>query len=49
MIVISGLDPAKIIEAAASVGACTFLSKPFSKQKLLEVVEAALHSGGHST
>ena len=42
IIVLSGLDPAKIIENAASVGAYTFLPKPFEKKRLLEVVAAAL-------
>lgn len=45
MVVISGLEPAKIIEAAASVGAYTFLAKPFTKQKLLAVIEEALQAG----
>lgn len=42
IVVISGLDPEKTIESAASVGACTFLPKPFEKKRLLEVVAAAL-------
>ena len=42
IIVVSGLDPAKIIENAASVGAYTFLPKPIEKQKLLDVVAEAL-------
>ena len=42
IIVVSGLDPAKNIENAASVGAYTFLPKPIEKQKLLETVAAAL-------
>ena len=42
IIVVSGLEPAQIIENAASVGAYTFLPKPFEKKRLLEVVAAAL-------
>jgi CheY-like chemotaxis protein len=42
IVVISGLEPAKTIENAASVGAYTFLPKPFEKKRLLEVVAAAL-------
>ena len=42
IVVISGLDPGKTIENAASVGAYTFLPKPFEKKRLLEVVAAAL-------
>ena len=42
IIVVSGLEPAKIIEDAASVGAYTFLPKPFEKKKLLELVATAL-------
>ena len=42
IVVISGLDPGKTIENAASVGAYTFLPKPFEKKQLLEVVAAAL-------
>ncbi|MGD0260506.1 MAG: response regulator [Verrucomicrobiota bacterium] len=42
IIVVSGMDPAKIIEDAASVGAYTFLPKPIEKQKLLDTVAAAL-------
>lgn len=44
IIVVSGLDPAKNIEQAASVGAYTFLPKPIEKQKLLDIVAAALSS-----
>ena len=42
IIVVSGLDPAKNIGNAASVGAYTFLPKPIEKQKLLDTVAAAL-------
>ena len=42
IIVVSGLDAAKNIENAASVGAYTFLPKPIEKQKLLDTVAAAL-------
>jgi two-component system OmpR family response regulator len=45
IIVVSGLEPAEIIESAAAVGAYTFLPKPFTKQKLLDVVSQALKSG----
>jgi two-component system OmpR family response regulator len=44
IIVISGLEPAKIIENAAAVGAYTFLPKPFAKQVLLDLVAEALRS-----
>jgi len=44
IIVVSGLDPAKIIGDAAAVGAYTFLPKPIEKQKLLDTVAAALSS-----
>ena len=46
IIVISGLEPAKIVESAAAVGAFTFLPKPFEKQKLLDLVAEALKSIG---
>lgn len=42
IIVISGLEPDQIIESAANIGAYTFLPKPFTKQKLLELVAEAL-------
>jgi CheY-like chemotaxis protein len=42
IIVISGQDPGQNIENAASVGAYTFLPKPFEKKKLLEAVATAL-------
>ena len=42
IVVVSGLDPGQNIENAASVGAYTFLPKPFEKKKLLETVAAAL-------
>jgi len=42
IIVVSGLEPGQIIENAASVGAYTFLPKPFTKQKLLDLVAEAL-------
>jgi len=44
IVVVSGLEPDKIIEKAASVGAYTFLPKPFEKQKLLSIVAEALAS-----
>lgn len=44
IIVVSALEPSKIIESAAAVGAYTFLPKPFAKQKLLDVVAEALRS-----
>ena len=45
IIVVSGKEPADIIEGAAAVGAYTLLPKPFTKQQLLEVVTQALQSG----
>ncbi|HCL92422.1 MAG TPA: response regulator [Verrucomicrobiota bacterium] len=42
IIVISGLEPDQIIESAANIGAYTFLPKPFTKQKLLDLVAEAL-------
>jgi two-component system OmpR family response regulator len=42
IIVISGLEPAKIIDNASAVGAYTFLPKPIEKQKLLDLVAEAL-------
>jgi two-component system OmpR family response regulator len=42
IIVVSGLDPAQIIERSSAVGAYTFLPKPIDKQKLLDTVAAAL-------
>ncbi|HVM47453.1 MAG TPA: response regulator [Candidatus Acidoferrum sp.] len=44
IIVISGKEPTDIIQKAAAVGAYTLLPKPFTKQKLLEVVSRALQS-----
>jgi CheY-like chemotaxis protein len=44
VVVVSGLEPDKIIEKAASIGAYTFLPKPFEKQKLLSIVAQALAS-----
>jgi len=44
IVVISGLEPDKIIEKAAAIGAYTFLPKPFEKQKLLNIVAEALTS-----
>ena len=41
-IIISGLEPDKLIEEAAAVGAYTFLPKPFDKTQLLAAVTAAL-------
>jgi len=49
IIVVSGLDPGNIIESAAEVGAYTFLPKPFTKQKLLDVVAAALKTAAEAT
>jgi CheY-like chemotaxis protein len=42
VVVISSQDPGQTIESAASVGAYTFLPKPFEKKRLLEVVAEAL-------
>ena len=42
IVVVSGMEPAKIIEKAASVGAYTLLPKPIEKQKLLDVVAEAI-------
>ena len=42
IVVVSGLEPAKIIENASAVGAFTLLPKPIEKQKLLDVVAEAL-------
>jgi CheY-like chemotaxis protein len=42
IVIISALDPDKIIEKAAGVGAYTFLPKPFTKEKLLSIVAEAL-------
>ena len=44
IIVVSGLEPSKVVENAAAVGAYTFLPKPFAKQKLLDIVAEALKS-----
>jgi CheY-like chemotaxis protein len=44
LIVVSALEPEEIVENAAAVGAYSFLPKPFSKQKLLELVAEALAS-----
>jgi two-component system OmpR family response regulator len=44
IVVVSGLEPAQIIESASAVGAYTFLPKPIEKQKLLDTVAAALSS-----
>ena len=46
IVVISALEPNKIIEKAAAIGAHTLLPKPFTKQKLLDAVADALESGG---
>jgi CheY-like chemotaxis protein len=45
IVVISALEPNAIIEHAAAIGAQTFLPKPFTKERLLEVVADALKSG----
>jgi len=45
IVVVSGMEPNKIIEKAAAVGAFTFLPKPIEKKKLLEIVAAALKQG----
>ncbi len=42
IVVISGMEPNKIIDKAAAIDAYTFLPKPIEKQKLLETVAAAL-------
>ena len=42
IIVISGIDPNKIIQGASEVNAYTFLPKPIEKAKLLATVAAAL-------
>ena len=42
IVVVSGMDPDKIIEDASAVGAYTILPKPVEKQKLLDTVAAAL-------
>ena len=42
IIVVSGLEPDWIIKCAAEVGAYTFLPKPFTKERLLQLVEEAL-------
>ncbi len=42
LIVISGIDPDKIIQGAAAVNAYTFLPKPVEKAKLLAAVASAL-------
>ncbi len=42
IVVVSGMEPDQIIEKAAAVGAYTFLPKPIEKEKLLEIVGAAL-------
>jgi CheY-like chemotaxis protein len=42
IVIISGIEPDKIIEKAAEVGAYTFLPKPIEKAKLLAVVAEAL-------
>jgi CheY-like chemotaxis protein len=43
-IVISAMDPSKVIAHAAAIGAYTFLPKPFTKQALLDAVAGALTS-----
>jgi two-component system, OmpR family, response regulator len=48
IIVVSGLEPAEIIESAAAIGAYTFVPKPFTKKKLLDVVADALKPGAGS-
>lgn len=42
IVVVSGLEPDKIIQKASEVGAYTFLPKPIEKKKLLEIIGAAL-------
>ena len=42
IVIISGVEPDKILEKAAAVGAYTFLPKPVEKEKLLNVVAEAL-------
>jgi DNA-binding NtrC family response regulator len=41
-IIISGVDPAELIDEAAAGGAYTILPKPFDKAQLLKAVTAAL-------
>jgi two-component system, OmpR family, KDP operon response regulator KdpE len=42
MVVVSGQEAGDVIDKVASIGAHSFLPKPFDKQKLLEVVAEAL-------
>ena len=42
IIVISGVDPNKVVQGASAVNAYTFLPKPIEKAKLLATVAAAL-------
>ena len=42
IVVVSGAKPDEIIEKASAVGAYTLLPKPIEKQKLLDVIAAAL-------
>jgi len=42
IIVISGVDPEKVVEGASAVNAYTFLSKPVEKASLLAAVANAL-------
>jgi CheY-like chemotaxis protein len=42
IIIISGVDPDKVIQGASAVNAYTFLPKPIEKAKLLATVAAAL-------
>jgi CheY-like chemotaxis protein len=44
IVVISAMDPDKVIEKAAEIGAFTFLPKPVEKETLLRVVAEALES-----
>lgn len=47
IVVVSGLEPAHIIEKAAAVGAYSVLPKPFAKQRLLDIVAEALRSSAN--
>lgn len=42
IVIISGIDPNKIVQGAAAVNAYTFLPKPIEKAKLLAAVAGAL-------
>ncbi len=42
IIVVSGMEPSKIIDKASEVGAYSLLPKPIEKNKLLEIIAEAL-------